>query len=339
MKIAFFSVKPYEETALRQFNQTFHHELVFYKESLTEQTTSLAVGFPAVSGFANDRFNSTVLTELAQQGTKLVALRSAGYDHVDLQSAGSLGITVMRVPSYSPHAISEYTIGMLLALDRHIPAAWDRVRAGNFDLSGFTGHGIRGQTVGIIGTGKIGAEVAKTLKLGFGCIVLANDLYPNDSLKDIGVKYVGLEELLQQSDIVSLNCPLTWQSKHLINAESLGLMKKDALLVNTSRGGLIDSIALSDALEAGKIRGCALDVYEGEGEFFFKGPEAEGPYAIPIAFKHLASLPNVIITGHQAFLTLNAIEAIAKTTLKNAHDFESGCAEQNVVMDKYLTEN
>lgn len=334
MKIALFSVQAYEEPALHQYNESFNHELVCFRDILSEATVSLAAGFPAVSVFVNDQLNANVLRQLAKSGTKMVTLRTAGYDNVDLHVASDIGITVMRVPAYSPYAIAEYTIGMILALDRHIPAAWARVQSGNFDINGFTGRGLRGKVMGLIGTGRIGAEVAKSLRLGFGCTVLANDIRARKDLEDIGVQFVGREQLLQQSDVVALHCPLIPQTRHVINKETLAMMKKDSLLVNTSRGGLVNPLDLIDALENGKIRGCALDVYEGEGNFFFRRP-AEIGNAVPSSFKRLASLPNVIITGHQAFLTHDAINMIAETTLNNAHAFETGSKMLNIVPHKY----
>ncbi|EEP76671.1 conserved hypothetical protein [Uncinocarpus reesii 1704] len=329
MKIALFSVQPHEESSLLEQNKEYQHELVYFKESLSEANVSLASGFRAVSAFVNDQLDSTVMRALAENGTQLVALRCSGYDRVDVKAATANGITVMRVPAYSPEAIAEYTIGMVISLDRRIPHAWQRVRAGNFDLTGFVGHGIHGKTVGVVGTGRIGAGVAQVFKHGFGCKVLAHDLYPNAILQQGGVSYVDLGELLRESDIVCLHCPLTTATRHLINAGTLALMKESAVVVNTSRGGLINTAELLDALEKGIIRGCALDVIEGEEHYFFHGPNENVDTAD--VFKQLVALPNVIVTGHQAFLTKNAVDTITKTTLKNIHDFESGRVKENVL--------
>jgi D-lactate dehydrogenase len=332
MKVALFSVHPYEKPALQELNETFQHELTVLSDGLTEETIPLAAGCPAISCFANDVLTSARLSTLAQNGTQLVALRCAGFNNVDLKAAAENGITIMRVPTYSPHAIAEYTIGMVIALDRRIPQAWERVRAGNFDLAGLVGAGINGKTVGIVGTGKIGAIVAKVFRDGFGCEVLAHDLYPNKELIDIGIQYVDdVKELLRRSDIVSLHCPLTPESRHLIKGETLQLMKPGAILVNTGRGGLVHTPSLIDALEAGRIGGCGLDVYEGEEDFFLQGKTTED--RTDKNFKRLVQFPQVIVTGHQAFLTHGAVNTIAKTTLQNIADFENGKAKANIVSE------
>ncbi|WEW58460.1 D-lactate dehydrogenase [Emydomyces testavorans] len=333
MRVALFSIQPHEEDTLLEFNKEYQHELVYFKESLSEANVSLAAGFPAISAFVNDQLNSTILKALAEGGTKLVALRCSGYDRVDIKAARANSITVMRVPGYSPEAIAEYTIGMLIALDRRIPHAWQRVRSGNFDLTGFVGHGIHGKTVGIVGTGRIGVGVARVFKHGFQCEVLAHDLYPNATLEQGGVRYVELQELLEQSDIVCLHCPLTSATRHLINAEALASMKHDAVIVNTSRGALINTSDLLRSLEQGHIRGCALDVIEGEEHYFFHGPNTA--VHMDDILNKLVALPNVILTGHQAFLTREAVNKIAVTTLTNIQNFESGTVKANVVYDKY----
>ncbi|EER28601.1 D-lactate dehydrogenase, putative [Coccidioides posadasii C735 delta SOWgp] len=333
MRIAFFSILPHEKDALEAFNKEYHHELVFFKDSLSEANVALAAGFPAISAFVNDQLDSTIMRALAESGTMLVALRCSGYDRVDIKAATANGITVTRVPAYSPEAIVEYTVGMLIALDRRTPHAWQRVRAGNFDLTGFVGHGIHGKTVGIVGTGRIGAGVARVFKNGFHCEVLANDLYPNATLEQDGVRYVEFKELLKSSDIVCLHCPLTTATRHIIKAETLAIMKQNAILVNTSRGALVNSSDLLHALEKGRIRGCALDVVEGEEKYFFQS--SNQAKHIDDVLRRLISLPNVMITGHQAFLTRGAVDSIAKTTLKSIRNFESGTLKENVVYDKY----
>lgn len=332
MRIALFSVQPYEEEALHHFNIPFKHEITITREALTEETVSQAAGYPAVSVFANDIVNASILSKLAQNGTRLVTLRCAGFNNVDLKAAAQNDITIMRVPTYSPHAIAEYTVGMVIALDRRIPHARERIRAGNFDLDGLVGAGVHGKTVGIFGTGKIGAIVAKVFRQGFDCEVLAHDLYHNQELLDIGVRYVDREELLRQSDIVCLHCPLMPDTRHLINADTLKLMKPGTILVNTGRGGLVHTEALIDALEAGRIRGCSLDVYEGEENFFLHGPGARSSNTDK-NFQRLVNFTQVIVTGHQAFLTEGAINAIAKTTMQNVADFENGTVERNVVTE------
>lgn len=333
MRVAVFSIQPHEEKPLLESNKEYQYELVHFKERLTDKNTDLAAGFPVVSVFVNDCLDSTVLNALAEGGTKLIALRCSGYDRVDMKAAPALNITVMRVPAYSPDAIAEFTIGLLIALDRRIPHAWQRVRAGNFDLTGFVGHGINNRKVGIIGTGRIGAGVAQVFKHGFQCEVLAHDLYPKTRLVEGGVRYVELHELLKTSDIVCLHCPVTTATRHIINAETLALMKKEAILVNTSRGALVKTSDLLEALEGGRIRACALDVIEGEEDYFFHGPNGAKP--MDDVFKRLVALPNVIVTAHQAFLTEDAVHTIAETTLKNIHDFEAGTATENLVHNKY----
>ncbi|KAL2360392.1 hypothetical protein RJZ56_006743 [Blastomyces dermatitidis] len=333
MKVAVFSFQEYERTALERFNQRFQYELVYFSAPLSTETVSLAAGSVAVSTFVSDHVDAEVLEVLADAGIKLVALRCAGHDSMNLQAASENHITVMRVPAYSPYAIAEYTIGILLTLNRNIHKASTRVRTGNFDLNGLVGSNIYGKTVGIIGTGRIGAAVATTLKLGFGCRVIANDLDAHLELEKIGVDYVDQDTLFRSSDFICLHCPLTKQTRHIINPESLQLMKPEVILVNTSRGGLIDTPALLDSLENGRIRGCALDVYERENNLLFQKSsmeEIDDP-----TLKRLVSLPNVILTGHQAFLTQEAIDAIAETTLKNIQNFLAGKVDVNRAVEKY----
>ncbi|KAK2792177.1 hypothetical protein FQN52_003945 [Onygenales sp. PD_12] len=335
MKVAIFSSQAYEQHSLEKFNETFRYELVYFDEPLTCDTVSLAAGFVAVCTFVGDRVDAGVLKTLAGSGTKLITLRCAGHDSVDLKAALANNIAVMRVPAYSPYAIAEYTIGILLALNRKIPKAWDRVQSGNFDLNGLVGNDLFGKTVGIVGTGRIGAAVAKVSKLGFGCHVIANDIYVQAELENIGVEYVERDVIFRLSDVVCLHCPLTTETDRVINSETLQLMKPEALLVNTSRGRLIDTPALINALEKGQIRGCAMDVYDGEQELFFRTSTMDG-IKDPV-LKRLISLPNVILTGHQAFLTKEAIDAIAETTLSNIQNFMAGKLDTNLAIEKYST--
>ncbi|PGH05490.1 hypothetical protein AJ79_06797 [Helicocarpus griseus UAMH5409] len=333
MKVAVFSCQAYEKLALDRFNTAFQYELVYFSEALSAETVSLAAGCIAVSTFVSDHVDAGVLKALAGLGTKLVTLRCAGHDSVDLKAASSNDIVTMRVPAYSPHAIAEYTVGILFTLNRKIHSAWSRVQTGNFDLNGLVGSDVYGKTVGIMGTGRIGAAVAKVFKLGFHCHVIANDLYPQPELQGIGVEYVDRNTIFRRSDIICLHCPLTSQTERLINAETLRLMKPEVLLVNTSRGGLVDTPALINALEHGQIRGCALDVYDGERDLFFRKSTMEN-INDPI-LKRLVGLPNVILTGHQAFLTQEAIDAIAETTLKNIQNFMAGRLDVNLAVEKY----
>ncbi|MBI1881380.1 MAG: 2-hydroxyacid dehydrogenase, partial [Chloroflexi bacterium] len=269
MKVAFFSTKPYDQQFFEAANQTFGHELVFFEPRLTPETSPLAAGFPAVCAFVNDELTAKVLAALAGQGTCLIALRSAGFNHVDLATAKKLGLTVLRVPAYSPYAVAEHTVALMLALNRKVHRAYNRVREGNFALEGLLGSDLHGQTVGIIGTGKIGQIVARIMQ-GFGCRLLAYDLYPSAECEKLGVRYLTLSELFCQSDIITLHCPLTPENYHLINADTLSQMKPGVMLVNTSRGALIDTLAVIEALKSGQVGYLGLDVYEEESDLFFE---------------------------------------------------------------------
>jgi D-lactate dehydrogenase len=328
MKVAVFSTKPYDRQFLEAANTVYGHELHFFEPRLTEDTAALAAGYPAVCAFVNDQLNEPVLNRLHLSGTRLLALRSAGFNHVDLVAAGGLGIKVVRVPAYSPYAVAEHTVGLILALTRKIHRAYNRVREGNFALDGLLGFDLHGQTAGIIGTGQIGAIVAKILH-GFGCQVLAYDPYPKPELEAGGLTYVSLDELLAKADIVTLHCPLTPETYHLINSQTLRQMKNGAMLINTSRGALLDTAAIILALKSGKIRYLGLDVYEEEEDLFFE--DLSDKVLQDDVFARLLTFPNVIITGHQAFFTRNALEAIAETTLGNIKAFEDGQPLENEV--------
>ncbi len=329
MKVAVFSSKPYDRQFLEAANATYGHELHFFEPRLTEDTSSLATGYPAVCAFVNDHLNASVLQKLSLSGTRLVALRSAGFNHVDLAAAEDLGIKVVRVPAYSPYAVAEHTVGMILALTRKIHRAYNRVREGNFALDGLLGFDLNGRTIGIIGTGQIGAVVAQIMR-GFGCHILAYDPYPKSQLEASGLlRYVSLEELLLGSDIVSLHCPLTPDTYHLINSQTLRQMKQGAMLINTSRGALLDTASIILALKSGRIRYLGLDVYEEEEDLFFE--DLSDRVLQDDVFARLLTFPNVIITGHQAFFTQNALQAIAETTLGNIRAFENGEPLKNEV--------
>jgi D-lactate dehydrogenase len=328
MKTALFSTKPYDRQFFEAINQTFGHELVFFEPRLTLETSPLAAGFPAVCAFVNDELNAPVLAMLARQGIRLIALRSAGFNHVDLAAAKELGLTVLRVPAYSPYAVAEHTVALMLALNRRIHRAYNRVREGNFALDGLLGFDLHGLTVGVIGTGKIGQIVAHIMQ-GFGCHLLAYDLYPSAEAKAAGVQYVTLPELFSQADIISLHCPLTPENYHLINPATLSQMKPGVMLINTSRGALIDTLAVIEALKSGQVGNLGLDVYEEESDLFFE--DLSGRVIQDDIFARLLTFPNVIITGHQAFFTRNALERIAEVTLTNISDFERGVASANEV--------
>ncbi|HIK10470.1 MAG TPA: 2-hydroxyacid dehydrogenase [Oscillatoriaceae cyanobacterium M33_DOE_052] len=328
MKVAVFSTKSYDRQFLEAANATYGHELVFFEPRLTADTAPLAVGFEAICAFVNDHLDALAIATLAQVGVRLIALRSAGFNHVDLVAARSHGMTIVRVPAYSPYAVAEHTVGLILSLNRNIHRAYNRVREGNFALDGLLGFDLYGRTVGIVGTGKIGALVAGILR-GFGCRLLAYDLAPNPDCVAIGVEYVPLPDLFGASDIITLHCPLLPSTHHIINEVSLGLMKVGVMLINTSRGALIDTQAAIAALKSGKIGYLGLDVYEQEEELFFEN--LSDRVITDDVFQRLLTFPNVLITGHQAFFTANALQNIAETTLGNISDFEQGRPCPNTV--------
>jgi D-lactate dehydrogenase len=307
--------------SLEGANATYGHELIFFEPRLTQETTALAAQFPAVCVFVNDQLNSTVLTTLAGQGTRLVALRSAGFNNVDLIAARESGLTVVRVPAYSPYAVAEHTVGLILTLNRKIHRAYARVREGNFALDGLLGYDLHGRTVGIIGTGKIGAVVARIMN-GFGCRLLACDPFPNPDCERLGLKYVPRRRLFAASDIVTLHCPLTPETRRLIDAEALGQMKSGVMLINTGRGALIDTQAVIESLKSGRIGYLGLDVYEEEADLFFENLSEK--VIRDDVFARLLTFPNVVITGHQGFFTEEALKSIAETTLANITAFEQG---------------
>ena len=327
MQVAVFSTKPYDRQFLTQVNQKHGHELKFFKPNLDSQTAALATGCPAVCVFVNDRLDRNVIETLSQQGVSLIALRCAGYNNVDLDAAEEFRLTVVRVPAYSPYAVAEHAIALILTLNRKIHRAYYRVREGNFALNGLLGFDLHGRTVGIIGTGKIGRLAGQILH-GFGCRILAYDLYPNREFAQEYGEYVALADLLSQSDIISLHCPLTHETHHLIDAQAIASMKPGVMLVNTSRGGLIDTQAVINGLKSKQIGHLALDVYEQESKLFFK--DLSGEIIQDDVFERLLTFPNVIITGHQAFFTADALTNIAETTLSNITAFASqqACVNQ-----------
>lgn len=333
MRVAVFSTKPYDREYLTLANADYGHELVFFEARLTEATVPLAEKCSAVCVFVNDELNEQVLTGLAEQGVCLVALRSAGFNHVDLYAAERLGIAVVRVPAYSPHAVAEHTVGLMLSLNRKIHRAHARVREGNFALDGLLGFDMRGKTVGIVGTGKIGEAVAQILA-GFGCDLLVYDPYPNPRLAELGASSVPLGELFSNSDIVTLHCPLTPDTHHLIDAEAVSQMKRGVMLVNTSRGALVNTEAVIEALKSGQVGYLGLDVYEEEADLFFE--DLSGTVIQDDVFARLLTLPNVIITGHQGFFTENALRNIADTTLGNITAFEDNGGCENAVVIEHL---
>ncbi|HGM5581700.1 TPA: 2-hydroxyacid dehydrogenase [Pseudomonas putida] len=327
MRVLLFSSQHYDQESFTQAAVGSGLELHFQPARLTPDTAPLARGFEVVCPFINDDLGAEVLQRLASGGTRLIALRSAGYNHVDLAAAAHLGLTVMRVPAYSPHAVAEHAVALILALNRRLHRAYNRTREGDFTLHGLTGFDLHGKTVGVVGTGQIGAAFARIMA-GFGCQLLAYDPYPNPELLALGARYLELPELLGQARIISLHCPLTEHTRHLINAENLARLQPGAMLINTGRGALVDTPALVDALKRGQLGYLGLDVYEEEAQLFF-----EDRSDLPLQDDVLARLltfPNVIVTAHQAFLTHEALEAIAATTLDNIGRWAAGDAQNTV---------
>lgn len=317
MEVAVYSSKQYDRQFLDAANSG-RHELRYLACRLTAATAAEADGCPAVCLFANDRADAAAIESLAAIGVRLIALRSAGFDNVDLDAARALGITVARVPAYSPQAVAEHAFGLLLSLNRKIHLAYDRLRAGNFALDGLIGFDLAGKIIGVIGVGNIGS-VAARIAQGFGCRVLGTDPVHREDCHGI-VEYVSLGELLEHSDVVTLHCPLTEETRHLIGQAELGRMKPGALLINTSRGACIDTAALIRNLDSGALGGAALDVYEHEQGLFFEDHRGA---AMPDAeLAHLLACPRVLVTGHMGFLTAEALTNIAATTIGNIDSFE-----------------
>ncbi len=328
MKVQFFSSRPSTVATFNDANARFKLDLNFIEPRLSRETASLARGHDAVCIFVNDVADAEVLGILAREGIKLVALRAAGYNNVDLKAATRAGIAVCRVPAYSPHAVAEHAVALILALNRKIHRAYARVREGNFALEGLLGFDMYGKTVGVIGTGRIGAIAAGILK-GFGCRILASDPYVNPDVSAIAA-YVEIPELLAESDIVTLHCPLTPDSHHLIGMKTLWQMKRGAMLINTSRGALVDAKAAIAALKTGQLGSLGLDVYEEEADLFFE--DLSDTILQDDQFARLLTFPNVLITAHQAFFTKTALENIAETTLENIAAFSLDGKGRNLVL-------
>jgi D-lactate dehydrogenase len=319
MRVAVFSTRSYDRHFLQRANAAGRHELRFLDAALDATTAVAADGAEAVCVFVNDRLDAEVLGLLQRGGVRLAALRSAGFNHVDLAAAAALGVAVARVPEYSPHAVAEHTVALLLALNRKIHRAYNRVREGNFALEGLLGFDLHGRTVGIVGTGKIGECYARIMA-GFGCRLLAHDPKPNPACEALGARYVALDELLAGSDVISLHCPLTPATRHLVDARALDVVRPGAVLLNTSRGAVVDTRAVIAALKSGRLGGLGLDVYEEEADLFFRDLSAEVLH--DDVFARLLTFPNVLVTGHQAFFTEDALTAIAETTIANLDAFE-----------------
>jgi D-lactate dehydrogenase len=331
-KILFYSTKPYEESVFKHCNlglpELEAFKLTFVEAHLCEKTVGLAEGFDAVCAFVNDTVDKYVLQALQAKGVKVIALRCAGFNNVDITYANSIGLPVVRVPAYSPYAVAEHAVALLLTLNRKIHKAYTRVRDGNFLLDGLVGVDLHGKTVGIVGTGKIGAVFAQIMK-GFGCNLLAFDPYENPDVVALGATYVPLPTLLATADVISLHCPLMDATRHLIHADMLHQLKRGVLLINTSRGGLIETQAAIEGLKQGIIGGLGLDVYEEEGPLFFEDLSCSVIH--DDVFSRLLTFPNVVITGHQAFLTKEALGNIASTTLNNLNSIFAGNVCENMV--------
>jgi D-lactate dehydrogenase len=319
MKVAIFSTKSYDRQFFTAANLQHQHQLTFLEPKLDRHTAILAKDATAVCIFVNDEVDKDTLKALASHNVNLIALRCAGYNNVDVETAKNLGIKLVRVPAYSPYAVAEHTVGLILTLNRKLHRAYNRVREGNFSLEGLLGFDLHGRTIGIIGTGKIGAVTAQIMT-GFGCKVIAYDPFPNPRCEAIGVQYMDLSQLFSQSDIITLHCPLTPENHHLINKEAIAQMKSHVMLINTSRGALIDTGAVITALKSSKVSALGIDVYEQESELFFE--DRSDRIMQDDTFARLMTFPNVIITGHQAFFTEDAMRSIAEVTLTNITEIE-----------------
>jgi len=319
MIVTVFSTKSWDEQFLTAANT--HHAFRFLEAKLDATTAALANGSDAVCVFVNDDVDAPVIETLATGGVRTIALRSAGFNHVDLAAAASHGLAVVRVPAYSPHAVAEHTIALLLTLNRGTHRAHNRVREGNFRLDGLLGWDLEGKTAGVVGTGKIGQVVCSILK-GFGMDVIAFDPFPNDQVTGMGIPYVSLEALFATSDVITLHCPLTPDTFHLVNPDAISAMARAPMIINTSRGALIDTVAVIEGLKSGQVGALALDVYEEEGDLFFE--DLSNTVIQDDVFSRLLTFPNVLITGHQAFFTREAVRQIAETTVANLDAIEEG---------------
>lgn len=325
MKIAFFSAKPYDKVFFDRYNEQ-GFEIEYFETHLGPHIVNVIEDAFAVCVFVNDKLNAQVIEQLAAKGVKLIALRCAGFNNVDIAAAKVHGIRVCRVPAYSPEAVAEHAVAMILTLNRKTHKAYNRVREQNFALNGLLGFNLYGKTVGVIGTGKIGKAFCKIM-LGFGCAVLAYDLYKDEELQTAGVTYTSQDELLQQSDIVSLHCPLTEDNHYLINKQTLATMKQGVTLINTSRGGLICTADVIEALKSGQVGYLGIDVYEQEDKLFFR--DLSGDIIQDDTIQRLMSFPNVLVTAHQAFFTDEALSQIAQVTLSSIKAFANADEPEN----------
>jgi D-lactate dehydrogenase len=321
MKIAFFSTQPYDKEFFTAHNQSFGFKLQFFEVTLSIQTAALAKGSDAVCVFVNDTVDAGVIEQLAQLEIKFIALRCAGFNNVDIEAARLAGIPVCRVPAYSPEAVAEHAAAMILTLNRKTHKAYNRVREQNFSLNGLMGFDLFGKTVGVIGTGRIGQAFCRIM-LGFGCRVLAFDITAIKEMEAAGVEYASLFDLLQQADIISLHTPLNDQTRHLINGDTIKFLRQGVMLINTSRGALIDTAAVIAALKSGHVGSLGIYVYEQEEQLFFR--DRSGDIIEDDAIQRLMSFPNVLVTAHQAFFTKEAMDQIAETTFHNLQSLQRG---------------
>lgn len=328
MRVTVYSTKPYDEAFFTKANADGEHELIFHEFKLSPETAALAEGSQAVCAFVNDVITRETLEALKSAGVSFIAMRCAGFNNVDLEAAKELGIKLVRVPAYSPHAVAEHTLGLLLTLNRRLYRSYNRVREGNFSLEGLVGFDIHGLTAGVVGTGIIGLEVVKLFR-GFGCEVICYDVNENPGVIAAGARYVSLDELFASSDIVSLHCPLLKPTYHMIDEAAIAKMKRGVTLLNTSRGGLIDTKAVINGLKSGQIGNLGIDVYEEEKDLFFE--DQSGSVMQDDIFARLLTFPNVLITGHQAFFTRNALTQIALVTLQNLKDLETSGDSANLI--------
>ena len=328
MKIAVFSAKRYDREFLDAANAGAGHQLRYFDAPLDLESVALAAGHDAVCIFVNDTADAAVIEALAAGGTRLVALRCTGFNNVDMQAAARFGLKVVRVVTYSPYSVAEHAVALLQAINRKIHRAYNRTRDSNFSLDGLMGFDLHGKTVAVVGTGKIGRVFARIM-LGFGCEVIGHDKYPAPEFEALGARYAEPGEIGARADIISLHCPLTPETHHIVNKVTLARTKRGALLINTSRGGLIDTEAAIEALKSGQLGGLAIDVYEQEADLFFR--DLSSTVISDDIFQRLLSFPNVIVTGHQAFFTEEAISTICETTINSVTEFATGQALSNEI--------
>jgi D-lactate dehydrogenase len=326
MKIVFFSAKPYDQLFFDRFNKNYGFDIEYHETHLGPHIVHIIKDAKAICVFVNDKLTANVIEVLSQKGVKIIALRCAGFNNVDLEAAKRFNIAVCRVPAYSPEAVAEHAVAMILTINRKTHKAYNRVREQNFSLNGLLGYNLSGKTVGVIGTGKIGKAFIQIMN-GFGCKILAYDIFPDNHLISQGIKYVSLEELLQTSDIISLHCPLSKENHYLINKNTLGLMKPGVTLVNTSRGGLINTLDVIEALKSKKVKALCIDVYEQEEGIFFR--DLSSNIIDDDKIQRLMSFPNVLITAHQAFFTEEALSEIAEVTLDSVSKLNEGRMPEN----------